>query len=168
MLRIHPQVLGAAPHKSLNKKVAFIQQLGLRLETEAGLKAFCCWSISSTEVLSTRFDFLKSLGLSVEEVLHMVKLQPNILHKAQATSQQKVDYLVNVLKRDVREMVKFPSYLGFSLENRIIPRFARITELKEQGLLEKEPSLATILSVSDPAFAKLIEKYRKVLLRGRG
>ncbi|OVA17546.1 Mitochodrial transcription termination factor-related [Macleaya cordata] len=59
------------------------------------------------------------------------------------------------------ELVKFPQFFGYSLEERIKPRYAQVRESGVKLLLNQ------VLSVSEPDFEKLLKKKMKKMLDGQ-
>lgn len=86
---------------------------------------------------------------------------------------EKIDYLTNVLDRNVEEVLHNPSFLAMSLEKRIKPRYSVLAQLQEKGLLEKDYSLSVFVPSNEAfkeRFINLLQAegtQQKVIVRKR-
>lgn len=143
LLTLHPEILVS---KSLAMKLDLLRQLGFT--TEECVKAIGRMFKCSCKFILSRCDYLKNQGFSDDDVSLMIRKYPFIMSKSEEDIKRRVDYFVNVEKRDLKEIVKFPPCLGYSLEQRIIPRF---TFLREMGILDKY-SMSTVLTINAESF----------------
>lgn len=81
--------------------------------------------------------FSPLLGYSIEEVLR-----------------PKLDFLVNIMEKPIKEVVDYPRYFSYSLEKKIIPRF---WVLKAMNV---ECSLKDMLGKNDEEFAVEFMGYK--------
>lgn len=146
LLLIRPSILGYSFHHGLTEKLSVMQCIGCDISSKHGFRAFLHWSTLSSARIFSNFEFLKSQGLSHDDACKIAQQQPGVLNKRQESVQQSLDYLKNVLNRDIQEVVKFPAYLTYSLKTRIAPR---ITILNRDNF-----SLNYVLSLSNQLFDK--------------
>jgi len=107
----------------------------------------------SLESLKLGFVNVQSIGFTQEEVCSILKMHPTILGSTQIHLQKKFDYLTNVMKRSLKEVLTFTAFVTYSLERRIKPRHRVFTWLLEEGLLpQKNYSLRTIIGGSEEYF----------------
>jgi len=78
-------------------------------------------------------------------IIHTLSLEENLLPKYEF-------FLTMEYPRS--ELVKFPQYFGYSLEQRIKPRYAQMTGSGVRLILNQ------MLSVSDARFEEILEKKR--------
>lgn len=110
--------------------------------------------VSSVEnTLLPKLHFLRSLGFSDSEVVNLVLRSPALLtYSIQNNFKPKLEYFLKEMKRDVKEIKRFPQYFSFSLEGKIKPRHRLLVE---HGF---SMSLSDMLKVSDGEFnVRLIE-----------
>ncbi|KAM5567223.1 transcription termination factor MTEF1, chloroplastic [Rosa sericea] len=130
----------------------------LEFLTQLGFKGVTCQTtvllVSSVRgTLLPKIEYLQSLGLSHAEVANMVIRSPALLTLSIHNNfMPKVEYLVREMKKDVKEIKRFPQYFSFSLEGKIKPRHRLLVE---HGF---SLPLREMLRVSDGEFnAMLIE-----------
>ncbi|KAL6899361.1 hypothetical protein ACP4OV_006019 [Aristida adscensionis] len=99
-------------------------------------------------------EFFLERGFSMEEIgimanrfgiIHTLSLEENLLPK--------YEFLLS-MEYPRFELVKFPQYFGYSLEQRIKPRYARMTNCGVRLILNQ------LLSVSDTRFEEILQKKK--------
>ena len=110
------------------------------LNVEAKLKPI-------TEFFLAREFSIEEIGIMVNRfgIIHTLSLEENLLPKYEF-------FLTMEYPRS--ELVKFPQYFGYSLEQRIKPRYAQMTASGVRLILNQ------MLSVSDARFEEILEKKR--------
>ena len=104
----------------------------------------------SFEGLKEHIDFLSSIGMTEEDVVHTVTRLSQIFSLSVSQSlRPKFRYLTEELGGDVRTCVKFPAYFSLSLDQRIRPRHTYMQRLK----CATDPFPMKYLSEKDDAFA---------------
>ena len=85
-----------------------------------------------------------------EEVVDMVRRLPSLLGFSIVTVlQPKYSYLVEVMQRSPKELVRFPHFFSYSLEKRIIPRHQVVGEASQLSR-----SLSNLYGCNDALFEK--------------
>eukprot|EP00250_Pteridium_aquilinum_P014773 c22191_g1_i1 orf=470-808(+) len=93
-----------------------------------------------------------------EEVADMVRRLPSLLGFSVVTVlQPKYNYLVEIMQRSPKELVRFPQFLSYSLERRIIPRHQVLGEACHSH------SLSSLYGCSDAVFEKKMYRWKLVL-----
>ncbi|CAD6243738.1 unnamed protein product [Miscanthus lutarioriparius] len=110
------------------------------LNVEAKLKPI-------TEFFLAREFSIEEIGIMANRfgIIHTLSLEKNLLPKYEF-------FLAMEYPRC--ELVKFPQYFGYSLDQRIKPRYARMTGCGVRLILNQ------MLSVSDDRFEKILEKKK--------
>ena len=96
---------------------------------------------------TAQVEFLRQAGFSAQDIGSMVTNCPQLLAASiEKSLKPSLDYLVENMERKIEEVIEFPSYLLYNLEEIIRPRHE---ETKEKGV---ECSLAWMLNCSDDVF----------------
>ncbi|WCJ39382.1 Mitochondrial transcription termination factor family protein [Euphorbia peplus] len=111
--------------------------------------------------LTSKIEFLMSLGFEHSEVKQMVVRSPGLLTLSiENNLEPKVEYFLGEMKGDLEELKKFPQYFSFSLERKIKPRHRMLVNY---GF--KLP-LSEMLKVSDGEFGSRLIEMRLTILVG--
>ena len=104
----------------------------------------------SFEGLEEHINFLFSIGMSAEDVVHTVTRLSQIFSlSVEESLRPKFRYLTEELGGDVKTCVKFPAYFSLSLDQRIRPRHTYMQRLS----CAPDPFPMKYLSENDEAFA---------------
>ncbi|KAL6634694.1 hypothetical protein ACP70R_027365 [Stipagrostis hirtigluma subsp. patula] len=100
-----------------------------------------------TEFFLERGFSMEEIGIMVNRfgIIHTLSLEENLLPKYE---------FFLTMKYPRCELVKFPQYFGYSLEQRIKPRYARMTGCGVRLILNQ------MLSISDARFEETLKKKR--------
>lgn len=152
-LRVDP--LLSTEEEDFNSKVMktkFLLSLGFvenSSEMEEALKLFRGKGLE----LQERYDCLLNSGLKPKEVAKMVKVAPQILNQSKEHIEAKIDFLIKTLGYPVSSLVAFPNYISYTFERSSL-RFSMYNWLKEQGRVDRNLALSTIIACSDKIFMK--------------
>ncbi|CAL9235704.1 unnamed protein product [Arabidopsis halleri] len=118
-LRRRPRLLACSVDHQLRPTLYFLQRIGI-LDPHKHTYLLSC---SVEHKLLPRIDFFEKLGFSRRSATAMFKRFPQLFNYSIAENYEpKLKYLMVEMERDVREVLEFPQYFSFSLENRIKPR----------------------------------------------
>eukprot|EP01018_Ginkgo_biloba_P034369 Gb_13847 [translate_table: standard] len=158
----YPTFLGLSFDENLSKKSTFLQKIGFQPYTYELAQALTTVTRINYEKLQATIGLLLSYGLSYVDICLMGSKQPHILRFSSKCLKPKIDYLVNDMYGSSKNLVSFPAFLGYSLEDRIKPRHKIMKQLISRGLVKQEYSLNRLLTISDKVFMEMaIEKgYR--------
>lgn len=145
----NPPILGVSISNNLARRFDTLSRLGLT--TQASCKAIGYFISCPFRCIRSRIDNLINQGFSDDDVSLLIGSFPRIMTIPEETIKKKVDYVVNVGSRDLKEIVRFPQCLSYSLEKRIIPRFSI---LKDMGLLSRY-SMSRILPPKEEDFMRI-------------
>jgi hypothetical protein len=101
--------------------------------------------------LQERFDCLVIAGLDRKDVCEMIKVSPQILNQKREVIEMKIDFLINDLGFPVSSLVRFPSYLSYTMQRAKL-RLTMYNWLKEQGKVNPMLSFSTIVGCTDNVF----------------
>ena len=90
---------------------------------------------------------------SEEEIRRLIVKYPTILSLSLANIERKLNYLVDELHREGREILTSPAYLAHSMEGRIVPR---AKYMQARGVDQQTYALSSIFYIPDPEFCKTL------------
>lgn len=141
---------------NIAKKLAFLVKLGYVYRSREMALAVGAVTRTSTENMQKVIELFFSYGLSCEDVLVMSRKHPQVLQYNCESLEKKMEFLINDMDREVGELLNFPAFLGYKLDDRIKYRYE--INMANRG---KGSSINKLLSVSDERFHlktnKLIE-----------
>ncbi|KAJ4964295.1 hypothetical protein NE237_024234 [Protea cynaroides] len=109
-----------------------------------------------------KLEVYGSWGLSEDETILAFRKYPWCMLLSEKKIRGQMDFFVNKMGWELAVIVRSPQILGFSLEKRVIPRCSVLRVLQLKGLVEKDHSIATVLTKSDELFLeKFVTKYEK-------
>lgn len=142
-----PLFLSLSWEANLSKKLVFLVKIGYRHRTKQ-LAAAMGWSTrTSCENMQMVIGVLLEWGFSCEDVMEMGKKQPQILQYNHKLLEKKMKYLVEDMDRDIGELLAFPAFLGYKLNDRIKMRYEAKKDIRGKHL-----SINKLLSVSAERF----------------
>nr|DAD29963.1 TPA_asm: hypothetical protein HUJ06_031431 [Nelumbo nucifera] len=143
--------------RSLEQKTEFLLKLGFTKNSEEMKRALKVFRGKGGE-LQERFECFVTAGLDRNDVVKMIKISPQILNQSRDVIKMKIDFLVNNLGYPISSLVTFPSYIAYTIE-RVKLRFLMYNWLKDQGIVEQNLALSTIVACSDKIFIKQYVKH---------
>ncbi|KAF3779230.1 Transcription termination factor 3 [Nymphaea thermarum] len=150
-----PLFLGLSCRRNLSKKLAFLIKIGYKNKTKELALALGASTRTSCENMQKVVGVFLRYGFSFEDLFFMSIIHPQILQYNHNSLEKKMDYLINDMGREIGELLSFPAYLGYKLDDRIKHRHEARKQLKARGLLKRDQySLKKLLSVSSKRFLK--------------
>ncbi|KAL8166942.1 hypothetical protein V2J09_008441 [Rumex salicifolius] len=157
-----PLFLGLSFEANLAFKLALLVKIGYEYRTKDIAYAMGAVTRTSVENLQEVIGLYLSYGLSFEDIVDMSKKHPQILQYNPRSLERKMDYLIEVMGREISELLAFPAYLSYNLDKRIKPRY----EMKRK-IVGDEMSINKLLSVSVEKFSSMTERYELKSLKGK-
>lgn len=148
-----PLFLGLSFEENLAFKLVFLVKIGYRYRTKDLAVAMGSVTRTSCDNLQKVIGLFLSYGLSCEDIIAMSKKHPQILQYNHTSLEKKMEYLLVDMGREIGELLAFPAFLGYKLDDRIKARY----ELKRKTLGEGM-SLNKLLTVSAERFSKKKEE----------
>ncbi|XP_026444704.1 uncharacterized protein LOC113345056 [Papaver somniferum] len=136
--------VGFDPHK-----FAFLTAIGIfkgmaKSTWEAKLNAYRKWAWSE------------------EEILFAFRMYPTCIAYSTKKISLTMDYLINHMDYSAKFMARYPTFLGFSLEKRIIPRCSVYRILVSKGLIKDQTPKCSLFRIHEDSFLeKFVIKYEK-------
>lgn len=158
LLRKYPSFLGLSLGENLSRKSVMLQKIGFEPYSYQLAQAMSTVTRISYENLENTIDLFLSYGLTYEDIYNMGSKQPHILRYSYECLKPKIDYLVNSMHYSSKILVSFPTFLGYSLEDRIRPRHQIMQQLISKGLAKENYSVIRLLAISDKEFMRMAIK----------
>ncbi|GLJ32354.1 hypothetical protein SUGI_0651140 [Cryptomeria japonica] len=114
------------------------------------------------EVLEAKIENLQLCGLSPEQALELVRVDPSVLNKSEENIKKKMDFILNQMELSVDFVVKHACMLSMSFEKVIRPRFLVVqTMTAMNGAGEVKPTrIGTVLKMTEAKFvAQIIQGH---------
>jgi len=117
------------------------------------------------ETMASKLKMIrKTLGCSDAEVETMVQKNPMVLMTSSEKLQRVYEFLTKVVGVDAKYIQGRPTILMYSLERRLAPRNYVMKVLQEKGLIRKDLSFYSIVTVGEKTFcSRYIDPYKDVL-----
>ncbi|XP_057990948.1 transcription termination factor MTERF8, chloroplastic isoform X2 [Hevea brasiliensis] len=148
-----PLFLGLSYEENLVHKLVFLVKIGYEYRTRELADALGAVTRTSCDNLQKVIGLFFSYGFSSADILAMSKKHPQILQYTYSSLQEKMEYLTEGMGREVGELLAFPAFLGYKLDDRIKHRYEAKKKVIGEGM-----SLNKLLSVSADRFSAEKEK----------
>ncbi|XP_039160732.1 transcription termination factor MTERF8, chloroplastic isoform X2 [Eucalyptus grandis] len=144
-----PLFLGLSFEGNIAYKLGFLVKIGYKYRTKEFAAAIGSVTRTSCENMQKVIELFLSYGFSCEDMLLMSRKHPQILQYNPDSLEEKVEYLVGEMGRDLDELLDFPAFLGYKLDSRIKHRYEVKKKIIGEGM-----SINKLLNVSSERFAK--------------
>lgn len=151
-----PLFLGLS-FENLGYKLVFLVKIGYKYRTKDMATAMGSVTRTSCENLQKVIGLFLSYGFSCADIVSMSKRHPQILQYNHSSLEEKVEYLIEDMGRELEELLAFPAFLGYKLDERIKARYEAKKMIIGEGM-----SLNKLLTVSAERFSTK-KKGKKVL-----
>ncbi|XP_038680304.1 transcription termination factor MTERF8, chloroplastic-like isoform X2 [Tripterygium wilfordii] len=132
--------------------VEYVKKLGFEPSTPMfvhGLRAML--SMSET-TWKKKFEVLKSLGWSEEQIVSAFKRNPFSLACSEEKLRLATDFYLNTMKLDLDTLISYPTFLMFDIDQRLRPRYNVIKVLQSKNLLEGKKKIVWLFTMSEKDF----------------
>ncbi|XP_073045084.1 transcription termination factor MTERF8, chloroplastic-like [Primulina eburnea] len=143
-----PLFLSLSFEGNLSHKLILLVKIGYDNRTKELALAMGAVTRCSCKNLQEVIGLFLNYGLTCEDILDMSKKHPQVLQYNHESLEEKLDYLIEEMGRDVRELLGFPAFLGYKLDDRIKHRYEVKRKILGEGL-----SINKLLSVSAASFS---------------
>ncbi|XP_030973358.1 transcription termination factor MTERF5, chloroplastic [Quercus lobata] len=140
--------------------VSRVLDMGFVVNSRMLVYAVYTVSCMSHETFMRKLDFIRSSGFSSNECMEMFRKAPGLLRASEEKLKLGIEFFMNTIKLERSVLIRLPSCLMFSMEERVIPRYRVLQIMKSKRLLKKEPSFLHILNLTEEVFlTKFIAKF---------
>ncbi|OMO88726.1 Mitochodrial transcription termination factor-related protein [Corchorus olitorius] len=142
-------------HEKFKRTVEQVKKLGLNPLKYVFLTAVQVLAQISKSTQERKCNVFKDWGWSDEEIVSAFGRFPNCIQYSEHKIKATMDFFVNTMGLKSSYIANNPQFLSFSLKKRIIPRFAVFQSLLSKGLIKKEISISTLLSLTENKFLQM-------------
>ncbi|KAF7132480.1 hypothetical protein RHSIM_Rhsim09G0209500 [Rhododendron simsii] len=153
-----PLFLTLSFDKNLAYKLVFLVKIGYKNRTKDLARAMGAITRISCKNFQQVIGLYLNYGLTCNDILIMSKKHPQVLQYNHESLEEKMDYLIEDMGREVRELLGFPAFLGYKLDTRIKFRYEERKKVSGEGM-----SISKLLCVSAEKF-RLKKKKKSPLL----
>lgn len=151
-----PLFLSLAFEGNLAYKLVFLVKIGYKKNTKELAMAMGAVTRTSCKNMQEVIGVFLNYGLTFGDILEMSMKHPQVLQYNHESLEEKMDYLVEEMGREVGEVLAFPAFLGYKLDGRIKHRYEEKKKILGEGM-----SLNKLLSVSAARFSTKTKSKRK-------
>ncbi|XP_074281585.1 transcription termination factor MTERF8, chloroplastic-like [Silene latifolia] len=144
-----PVFLGLSFERNLSLKLAMLVKIGYVYRTKELAMAMGASSRTRCEYLQQVIGLFLSYGFCCDDIVAMSNKHFQILQYNPKSLEEKMEYLIEEMDREIGELLSFPAFLGYNLDKRIKHRY----ELKKK-IVGEDMSLNKLLSVASEKFSK--------------
>ncbi|KAF7082282.1 hypothetical protein CFC21_086156 [Triticum aestivum] len=157
-----PRMLSTNPER-VRAMVACAERLGVPRGSGMLRQALQAVAFRSEEKIVARLKYLKNtFGWSDAEASIVVRRYPAVLGKSKESLKCRSEFLLSEVGLEPMSIAHQPVILSLSLEGRLRPRYYVIKFLKENGLLDGDPSFFTAVKMTEKVFMeKLISPHKE-------
>ncbi|GAB2289557.1 hypothetical protein Dimus_023867 [Dionaea muscipula] len=148
----NPSYLCCNPKRVQESVVRVEQVLGIPRESGMFLIGFKVMLRLGKRDLELKIEMFKRYGWRESDVLVMAKRMPQSLLIKEAKLKTVVDFFVNKLGYEIGYLAAHPLLLLYSMEERILPRYAVLQVLQERKLIKRNTHIFTAMNVSESGF----------------
>ncbi|KFK27031.1 hypothetical protein AALP_AA8G325100 [Arabis alpina] len=149
----------ALSEDNLSHKLGFLVKIGYKHRTKELAFAMGAVTRTSSDNMQRVIGLYLSYGLSFEDILAMSTKHPQVLQYNHSSLEEKLEYLIEYMGREVEELLAFPAFLGYKLDSRIKHRYEE--KLKSRG---ENMSLNKLLTVSAERYSKTADNFEVICL----
>ncbi|XP_078150304.1 transcription termination factor MTERF8, chloroplastic-like [Carex rostrata] len=154
LIKSGSQLIALKPEAMKIKAKRAEELLGVSCSSQMFVHALSTVATVNESTIISRVDYLKSLGLSQEEVAIVISKVPTSLQRTEELLGCKMEFLMKEAGCGKIDVVHNPVLLCLSLEKRLIPRNLVRKLLKSREFPVENLSFATFAKLSDEKFVK--------------
>ncbi|XP_038680229.1 uncharacterized protein LOC119981246 [Tripterygium wilfordii] len=132
--------------------VEYIKKLGVEPSTPIFVHALRAMLSMSETTRKKKFEVLKSLGWSEEQIVSAFKRTPFILACSEEKLRLVTDFCLNTMKLDLDTLISYPTFLTFGVDQRLRPRYNVIKVLQSKNLLRGKKKIEWLFILSEKIF----------------
>ncbi|XP_073143551.1 transcription termination factor MTERF8, chloroplastic-like [Henckelia pumila] len=155
LLKNDPRLFSVSETK-LKALISRVTELGFAMGSRMLVYGVLACYGNTTETLNKKYNLFQSFGFTECECKEMLVKSPILFKSSEARLRRGMEFFLNTLKLDKSVIFGSPYFLMCSMEKRILPRYRVVQVAKSKRLVERLPSITSILRWTDKKF---MEKF---------
>ncbi|XP_024534453.1 uncharacterized protein LOC9629684 [Selaginella moellendorffii] len=136
-LRRRPSVLGESV-EFVDEKVKYFEELGFRRHSDAFNEILVYAMAVPIGFIESRLERLRRLGITEKQLKTLVQVRMPLLYRDDQRVMATTEYLLKDMQLDMDELLKFPQFFGYDLEDRVKPRHRLVAWLKAKHIIKQD------------------------------
>ncbi|KAK1379050.1 transcription termination factor MTERF5, chloroplastic [Heracleum sosnowskyi] len=136
----------------LRELVGRVLEMGFSAESTMLIHAIHTINSMTSETLMRKFRLFRSVGFSEDECSFLFRKMPVLFRASEEKLRVGLLFFMNTAKFDKEVIMRNPTCLMYSMEDRVIPRYKVMEILKSKELLETPPRFVKVLSMKEDVF----------------
>ncbi|KAJ8774273.1 hypothetical protein K2173_009704 [Erythroxylum novogranatense] len=145
VLTNHGKILGA---------VNDLRKLGIEPNKPVFVYALSVILQMTGSTWKTKLEMMKSMGWSEEDILSTFKSYPACLATSETKFRRAMDFYVNTMGLEPKSIIRYPKFLTFSIDKRLVPRYNVLKLLESKKLLSGRKNIKWQLTLTEHEFLK--------------
>lgn len=146
--------------EDLRELVERVLGMGFSVDSTMLIHAIHTINSMTSDRLMRKFQLFRSVGFSEDECSFLFRRMPVLFRASEDKLRLGLLFFMNTAKFDKDTMMKNPTCLMYSMENRVIPRYKVMEILKSKNLLKTQPRFMKVLSLKEDVFLeRFISSY---------
>ncbi|KAK4275608.1 hypothetical protein QN277_018658 [Acacia crassicarpa] len=132
--------------------VEFVKETGIEPSKAAFVEALIVVTQLSKSTWELKLDIFERCGWSRDVTLSAFSKFPNIMGLSEKKITSIMKYFVDEMGLRLEDIAGCPTILGYSMKQRIVPRWSVVKILKMKGLIKETVSLNSVIIISEKKF----------------
>ncbi|KAI3700439.1 hypothetical protein L2E82_45068 [Cichorium intybus] len=142
-------IMGESELKDLVSKVL---DMGFSIDSRMLVHALYTLSCLSDETVKRKLELFQSFGFTKADCIDMFKRAPGLLRVSESKLKLGIEFFLKTVKFDKAVLVRRPTCLMLSLEERVIPRYKILNILMSKGVFFKTPKFLNVMWLPEDEF----------------
>ncbi|KDP40593.1 hypothetical protein JCGZ_24592 [Jatropha curcas] len=156
---LQPRVI-SQNHDRMVHAVHAVNNLGIQPTARRFVHAVRVMMSMSDFTWKKKFELLKNVGWSEEEIFSAFKKKPHFLASSEEKFKNAMDFYLNTMKLQPQTLIASPIFLMHSVDKRLRPRYNVLQALESKKLIEGRKKIEWLLLISEKNFQKnFVSKY---------
>ncbi|KAD1937335.1 hypothetical protein E3N88_42125 [Mikania micrantha] len=142
-------IMGESELKDLVSKVL---DMGFTIDSRMLVHALYTVSCLSDQTFKRKSELFQSYGFTKVEFLCMFRKAPGLLRVSESKLKSGIDFFLNTVKLEKQVLLRRPTCLMLSLDERVIPRYKVLNILMSKKVLKKMPRFLSVMWLPEDEF----------------
>ncbi|XP_038690174.1 transcription termination factor MTERF2, chloroplastic-like isoform X2 [Tripterygium wilfordii] len=151
IIQLQPRAMLQKPARMIYA-VEYVKKLGIEPSIPVFVNALRVMLSMSETTWQKKFEVLKSLGWSEEQIVSAFQREPALLSCSEEKLRRATDFYLNTMKLDLDILIGYPKFLMFAIDQRLLPRYKVLKVLMSKNLYKDKGKIVWKLTLSEKVF----------------